>query len=81
MLELSTELQTAIDNVTGALAEMDATTKLNFLFHVIAKGEQFYMSAISDPDFCLYMLDQWQPLYTYMNDRADAMREDTIIPN
>jgi hypothetical protein len=71
MRKLADELFTAIHSNTGALDDMDEEDKYNFLYHVIAKGSQFYFSAITDPEFCMYLLldednKQYQPLYTYI---------------
>ena len=63
---LSIDLRKAIDNKTGALGSMSEEECNNFLFHIIAKGQQFYFETIADPEFCLYLLDQYQPLYTYL---------------
>lgn len=66
MKKLADELFLAIHEKTGALDDAEPEDKYNFLFHVIAKGEAMYFQTIADPEFCLYMLDQYQPLYTYM---------------
>jgi hypothetical protein len=64
MKRLSDELFNAISSKTGALDDMAQDEKYNFLFHIIAKGEAMYYQTIADPEFCLYLLDQYQPLYT-----------------
>ena len=64
MKRLSDELFNAISSKTGALDDMNQDEKYNFLFHIIAKGEAMYYQTIADPEFCLYLLDQYQPLYT-----------------
>lgn len=43
--------------------------KYNFLFHIIAKGRDFYHNVILDPTFCLYLMDQYQNLYTFMKQK------------
>lgn len=66
MVKMSDDLFIDIHDKTGALDDAEPEDKYNFLFHVIAKGEAMYCQTIVDPDFCLYLLDQYQPLYTYM---------------
>jgi inosine-uridine nucleoside N-ribohydrolase len=34
------------------------------LFHIIAKGQDFYYACLEDPTFCLYLSSQYQPLAT-----------------
>lgn len=66
MVKIASSLERSISAVSGALSSMSVEEKNNFLFHVIAKGSNMFMGTIVDPEFCLYMLDQYQPLYTYM---------------
>ena len=56
----------SIKKITGAVDAMNDEQKYNFLFHVIAKGRDMYYQSLVDPDFSLYMLDQYQPLYTFL---------------
>lgn len=66
MIGLADNLFLAIRDHTGALDDMETDERYNFLFHVIAKGNAMYYQTIADPDFCMYLLDQYQPLYTFM---------------
>ena len=67
MFKLADELYTAVHSNTGALDDMEDIDKYNFLFHVIAKGQQFYFSCIVDPEFCTYILpDQYQSLCNFI---------------
>lgn len=66
MQQLADDLYYAIRDHTGALDDMETDERYNFLFHVIAKGNAMYYQTIADPDFCMYLLDQYQPLYTFM---------------
>lgn len=75
MKKLADELFLAIHEKTGALDDAEPEDKYNFLFHVIAKGETMYYSTLADPEFCLYLLDQYQPLYTYMKKKL-KIRDD-----
>lgn len=69
MNKLAADLESAISTVTGALDSMEDIERKNFLYHVIAKGETMYYHSLEDPDFCLYMLDQYQPLYTFLQEK------------
>jgi len=53
----------ALDTKHGSSEESD-----NFLFHIIAKGRDMYNFTLVDPTICTYLLDQYQPLYTYMKE-------------
>jgi len=67
MMKISDELFTAIHSTTGALDDMEVEQKYNFLFHIIAKGQQYYFSCITDPEFCTFLLpNNFQPLCTYI---------------
>ncbi len=66
MQQLAVNLRTAIADKTGAVEAMEDADRNNFLFHVMAKGKDIYYQSLCDPDFCLYLLDNWQPLYTFM---------------
>jgi hypothetical protein len=68
LLHLSNELYSSIKNITGAVDVMTEEQKYNFLFHVISKGKDMFYSILADPEFCLYMLDEYQPLYTYLRE-------------
>ena len=57
-----------IEQIIRLTYDMDDTTKYNFLFHVISKGELFVRAVETDYMFCVYLLEQYQPLYTYMMD-------------
>lgn len=75
MIKLADELFLAIHEKTGALDDANTEDKYNFLFHVIAKGEAMYFQTIADPEFCLYLLEQYQPLYTYMKKKLKIKGE------
>lgn len=75
MIRLANDLYVAISATTGALAGFTVEERYNFLFHVIAKGEMMYYQTVDDPEFCLYMLEQYQPLYTYMRKEMKAMKK------
>lgn len=66
LLYLAENLYNSIKKITGAVDAMNDEQKYNFLFHVIAKGRDMYYQSLVDPDFSLYMLDQYQPLYTFL---------------
>ena len=66
LLHLAENLYNSIKKITGAVDAMNDEQKYNFLFHVIAKGRDMYYQSLVDPDFSLYMLDQYQPLYTFL---------------
>lgn len=73
MVRLANDLYVAISATTGALAGFTIEERYNFLFHIIAKGEMMYYQTIDDPEFCLYLLEQYQPLYTYMRKELKTM--------
>lgn len=64
MKKMADELFFAIHEKTGALDDAPENQRYDFLFHVIAKGESMYYQSIADPEFCIYLLDNYQPLYT-----------------
>jgi hypothetical protein len=66
MQTLATNLRNALASQTGAIEAMEEDDRNNFLFHVIAKGKDIYYQSLCEADFCLYMLDTWQPLYTFI---------------
>ena len=70
MKKMADELRQSIQSSTGALDDMDEEEVYNFLFHIIAKGEQFYLMACTESDMCMYLLGdtppQYQPLYTFI---------------
>lgn len=72
MIRLANDLYLAISEKTGALAGFTVEERYNFLFHIIAKGEMMYWQTINDPEFCLYILDQYQPLFTYMRKELNS---------
>lgn len=63
MIKLSNDLLTALNNriPINNLTELE---RKNFLFHAMSKGSNYYYSCMDDPDFALYLLDQYQDLYT-----------------
>lgn len=70
MDKLAADLHAAISNKTGILEEMQEDDRMNFLYHVIAKGKTIYFESCIDPDFCLHMVDLWQPLHDYMRNKV-----------
>lgn len=66
MKDLASDLNTALQNTKLLPPNITEDELNNFLFHVIAKGKDMYYNTIADPEFCLYMLEQHQPLYTWM---------------
>jgi hypothetical protein len=65
MLNLAKDLKDSIIANTHALDGLSADEVNNFLFRVIAKGREFYFMSITDPGFCIYLIDcSNQPLYT-----------------
>jgi hypothetical protein len=74
MQNLAINLRTALAAQTGAIEAMSDEDRNNFLFHVMAKGKELYYQSLCDADFCLYMLDTWQPLYSFM--RKKLRRDD-----
>ncbi len=71
MQQLAIQLRTAISGKTGAIEAMEEEDRNNFLFHTIAKGREIYYQSLCDPDFCLYLLDNWQPLYSFMRKKLN----------
>ena len=75
MDKLAIELTRSISNETRVLDNMNAEEKNNFLYHIIAKGREFYFSVVTDPEFCLYLLDdQYQPLYSFITEKLRRNR-------
>jgi hypothetical protein len=68
MKQLADELKTAVSNHTAALESLDEEEQYNFLFHIIAKGEQFYISCCVDPGFCAFIIPEgnYQNLFTML---------------
>ena len=69
MTSMAERLREAIGLKTGVLENMNESGRNNFLFHAIAKGRDFYYQSLADPEFCLYLVDNWQPLHTYMSEK------------
>lgn len=74
MQNLAINLRTALAAQTGAIEAMSDEDRNNFLFHVMAKGKELYYQSLCDADFCIYMLDTWQPLYSFI--RKKLGRDD-----
>ncbi len=72
MIPMAEALRTAISNMTGAVENMSEEDRNNFLYHVIAKGKNVYYESICDANFCLHMVDTYQPLYQYMLNRIQS---------
>lgn len=68
---LSDNLYGIISPITGALDDMTEENKYNFLFHLLAQGKDLYLAVLDEPEFCLYLLDQYQPLYEFMKKRLN----------
>ena len=62
------QLQLAINSYVS-LTELSSTDKKEFLYHIVAKGVDFYNSCIFEPAFCQYILgeNEFQSLYTYLD--------------
>jgi len=67
METLANNLRISLAEKTGVIENMSDNDRNNFLFHVIAKGKNMYYQSMVDADFCLYLVDNWQPLYTFMS--------------
>lgn len=63
---------TSLENIfdKNLFVDLDDDQKKNFLYHIIAKGSQFYNISIIEPAFCQYIFagDECQPLYTILKD-------------
>lgn len=68
MKELAIPLAESINEHTGTLRAMNEEQRNNFLFHIIAAGEQMYSQSLVEPDFCMYLCDVYQPLYTMLRE-------------
>jgi hypothetical protein len=66
MIPIAMNLKQKINTQTGMFNNIDDETSLNILFHIISKGYHFYMMVIDDASIALYLIDQYQPLYTMM---------------
>jgi hypothetical protein len=69
MKKMSDELLGAIHEKMGDLNDMSDDNLNDFLFHIIAKvtnDSNMYLQVLVDPEFCTYLLDQYQPLYTML---------------
>lgn len=42
--------------------------RYNFLFHCMTKGEDYVNRCIIDPDFCTYLVSEYQPMYRFIID-------------
>ena len=68
---MSIKLYNALDGKTGAINKLSEVDKNNFLFHLIAKGVEYYNNIlIGEIDFCTYLLENntWQNLYSFMEE-------------
>lgn len=77
-----TELRPALDTngaLYAALLSGDEDFQYNVMFHIIAKGKIFYNACISEPSFAQYLLDSYQPLYTYMKTYYGETNIQSII--
>jgi hypothetical protein len=71
MTNMANVLREALATKTGVVENMDDADRMNFLFHVIAKGRELYYQSLIDADFCLYLVDGWQPLHTYIQEKIN----------
>lgn len=39
----------------------------NFITHIIFKGQYFYKAVLSEPCLCLYLFDNYYPIYDWLN--------------
>ncbi len=74
MTRLACNLRAAIADSTGAVESLEEDDRNNFLFHVMAKGKDIYYQSLCDPDFCIYMIDNWQPLYSFIKKKLSVDR-------
>lgn len=56
LMRLAADLKTAIQNMSSIVNDMSEEAYLNFAFHTILKGREFYYSSIADPNFCVYLI-------------------------
>lgn len=72
---MSKQLLTVIKGHTGVLSSLRDIDVKNFLYHIIAKGKIFYQGTLSDPNFCLYLIDDttlgFQPLYEWISNACN----------
>ena len=61
---LMNKLYAEISSKTRILDGFNEEEKNNFLLHVIAKGKDFYYSSIKDVEFLMYLVDQYQPIWS-----------------
>ena len=67
LIKLADDLYKVIYPKNIGLEGKNNKTKYNFLFHVLTKGEEFYLACLTDPDFCIYLYpDEYQDLYEYI---------------
>ena len=65
MLNYASELSQII-NAKITLPNLTHEEEYDFLFHILAKGEEFYNAVKQDPDMCLYLIEQCQQLYMFL---------------
>lgn len=63
--ELTRDIRTALENQQD-FARLTNETKNNILAHIVAKGRDFYFTICEAPDIALYLIDKYQPLWTYL---------------
>jgi hypothetical protein len=73
MKKMAASLRTTLATQTGAVESMDETTRNNYLFHIIAKGRDFYLQTIVDAEFASYLIDNTQDLYEFMERRVNGI--------
>jgi hypothetical protein len=45
----------------------DERINRNFMAHIIIKGKQFYNGILNNPDICLYLCDNYYPIYDWLS--------------
>lgn len=68
MRRMAEKLLEAIYQKTDVLNKLTPLDRFNFAFHVLAKGKEMYVKSLAEPEVCLYMMDQFQPLFEWMKE-------------
>lgn len=78
MKQLAEELKIEINKCTAALESLDEENQYNFLFHIIAKGQQYYNSCCIDPEFCTFIIPMrnYQNLFTMIKQSYGVINND-----
>lgn len=74
---LSKQLLNVVKGHTGVLSTLSDVQVKNFLYHIIAKGKIFYQGTLSDPNFCLYLINDneygFQSIYEWISEACDKI--------